>query len=122
MGSIPGLRGGSKGSLGGKVVQRRPGRGEEVLGSSSDSDTHGCVTFRSLLNLSEPQILIREPEATIPRQGCSVIHANESSVRTVPAHCTCPVGDGHCHYLHGALSPSTQAPEAKLRRILGEEA
>lgn len=86
MGSISGLWGGSKGSLGGKMVQRRPGSGEKVLGSSSDSDTHGCVTCRSLLNLSEPQILrlIWELEGTIPRQGCSVIHCNEPSVRTVP--------------------------------------
>lgn len=63
------------------MVQRRPGRGEEVLGSSSDSGTHGCVAFHSLLNLSEPQILrlIWELEGTIPWQGF-----NESSVRMVP--------------------------------------
>lgn len=42
--------------LGGKMVWKRPGEGP-VLGSSSNSDTQGCVIFRSLFNLSEPQIL-----------------------------------------------------------------
>lgn len=122
MGSIMGPWGGSKAGLGGKMVLRRPGEGP-VLGSSSDSDTCGCVIFCSSLNLSEPQILhlIWELEGTVSL-GRAVPWFTPVRVKCSGQcwpHCGGPV-KGRCCRSLGAV-PLAQYPYTSGRAEEGPE-